>query len=359
MYYLDRSNQFLIYGKIPKRKETMRQAKLTVILSIALFLVSIVSYNKSLAQGAVSVIDFEGIPAGTIVDSVYSGFGISGAPIEGEVIVDGFNPRFGEDVNAAMIFDATCPPGNIPADCSGGDSDLFNPDLGNTLIISADLNGADPDDGDEVGSIFGFEYTLLGDGNGVYVESITVHDVEEEETEDARMYFFEGGLGGTLLFSVDIPETGDGQTEIVPVNVDNVDAIEVDLQGSGTIDNVRLSTSPTAVELLYFRVVKAKQGEVVLNWATAAEIDNYGFYLYRTPHNDLSKVSKINEIHFEPAGGGTAGHSYSFTDSPGNGGPYWYWLSDVDTKGKTTYHMPAIVWVVANYYNFLPISISK
>lgn len=334
----------------------MSQAKLTLVFVMVLLMVTSISFTRSQAQGAVSVIDFEGIPAGTIVDSVSSGYGISGAPIDGEVIVDGFNPRFGEDVNAAMIFDATCPPGNIPADCSGNDSDLFNPDLGKTLIISADLNGADPDDGDEVGSIFGFEYTQIGDGNGVFVESITVHDVEEEETEDARMYFFDGGLGGTLLFSVDIPETGDGQTKIVPVNVDNVDAIEVDLQGSGTIDNVRLSTSPTAVELLYFRVGKAKQGEVVLEWATAAEIDNYGFYLYRAPHNNLSKA---NKIHFEPAGGETAGNTYSYTDFPGNGGPYWYWLSDLDTKGKETFHMPAIVWVIANHYNFLPISISQ
>jgi hypothetical protein len=336
--------------------ETMRHAKLNLLVLVALFVISIVSIRGSQAQELFAVIDFEGIPPGTIVDSVYSGFGISGDPIAGEVIVDGLNPNFGEDVNAAMIFDATCPPGNVPNDCSGGDDDLFNPALGNALIISEDLDGTDPDDGDVVGSRFGFEYTMIGDGNGVFVDSITVHDVEEEETEDARMFFYEGGLGGTELFSVDIPETGDAQTLVVPINVDNVDAIEVDLQGSGMIDNIQLSLEPTAVTLLYFRAVKAQGGEVVLNWATAAEIDNYGFNVYRAPHNNLSKA---NKIYFEPAGGGTAGHAYSFTDSPSGSGPYWYWLSDLDTTGKETYHMPSIVWVIANHYNFLPISISN
>jgi hypothetical protein len=248
-----------------------------VVVAFALLFVSILLLTTSVNTQAVpveAVIDFEGIPPGTIVDELYSGYGISGAPVEGKVIVFGFNPDFAAFTNTAMIFDATCPPGNVPADCSGGDSDLFNMSFGNTLIISEDLDSDDPDDADVVGAKFGFEYTQLGDGSGAYIESLEVQDVEEEETEDARMYFYEGGLGGTLVGSVDIPETGDGNSLVVPIGVGNVDAIEIDLQGSGTINNIRLFAEPTAVELLYFDVDRSVTGVVNLSWATAPEIDN-------------------------------------------------------------------------------------
>lgn len=321
-----------------------------------IFVFMLTSSVSTKADQVFAVIDFEGIPAGTIVDEVRSGYGISGDPIEGEVIVFGFNPVFGEGVNTAMIFDATCPPRNIPADCSGGDSDLFNKDFGNTLIISEDMDSSDPDDADVVGAVFGFEYTQLGNGSGAFVESLEVQDVEEEETEDARIFFYEGGLDGAELFSIDIPETGDGNSRIVPINIDNVDAIRVDLQGSGTINNIRLRAEPTAVELLYFRIDRAKAGQVDLSWATAAEIDNLGFYIYRSADNNLSNAT---QIHFEPAGGGSAGHTYSYTDTPPGEGPWWYWLSDIDTHGVETFHMPDVARTLHSNFNYLPITIGR
>ena len=150
------------------------------IIALSLLIVAVFVFATSISTSAVpveAVIDFEGIPAGTIVDQVSSGNGISGAPIEGFVIVRGFNPVFGESVNAAMIFDMRCPPlPGSPATCTGNDSDLFNPDFGNSLIISEDLNGDNPDDADEVGAVFGFEYSQLGDGSGAYVESLEAGD---------------------------------------------------------------------------------------------------------------------------------------------------------------------------------------
>lgn len=329
------------------------------ILGLTLVFVAVLilaTSSSSLAVPVEAVIDFEGIPAGTIVDEVHSGYGISGAPIEGFVIVDGFNPVFGEGVNAAMIFDMRCPPGNVPADCSGGDSDLFNPAFGNSLIISEDLDETDPDDADEVGAIFGFEYSQLGDGSGAFVESLEVQDVEEEETEDARMYFYEGGLDGTLQGSVDIPETGDGNAAVVPVNVADVDAIRIDLQGSGTINNIKLFAEPTAVELLYFLVDRTDDGVVYISWATAAEIDNAGFYVYRSPDNSLDNAVPI---HFEPAGGGSAGHTYSYQDTPPGGDSWYYWLSDIDTSGKETFHLPEVSRSLQHHINFLPITIGS
>jgi hypothetical protein len=335
----------------------MRSHKLTIIVVALAFLsvLLLTTSSDSLAVPVEAVIDFEGIPEGAIVDEVYSGYGISGAPLEGSVIVFGFNPDFPPTTNTAMIFDATCTPGGTPADCTGGDADLYNPSFGNTLIISEDLDSSDPDDADVVGAKFGFEYTLLGDGNGAYIESLEVQDVEEEETEDARMYFFEGGLGGALVGSVDIPETGNGISMVVPIGVGDVDAIEIDLQGSGTINNIRLFAEPTAVELLYFNVDRLESGDVNLNWATAAEIDNLGFHIYRASVMDISRAESI---HFEPAGGGSAGNTYSYTDSPGEGG-WFYWLSDIDTSGVETFHLPGLQSAGYAHQTFLPLLVGK
>jgi hypothetical protein len=329
------------------------------VLAIALLIVAVFAMSTSISTHAVpveAVIDFENIPPGTFVDQVYSGYGISGAPIEGFVFVNGFNPVFGADVNAAMIFDMRCPPGNVPADCTGNDADLFNPSFGNSLIISEDLNQSNPDDADVVGAVFEFEYTQLGDGSGAYVESLEVQDVEEEETEDARMFFYEGGLDGTLKGSVDIPETGNANSAVVPVNVADVDAIRIDLQGSGTINNIRLFAEPTAVELLYFKVDRSDDGTAFITWATAAEIDNAGFYIYRSPDNSLDNAVPI---HFEPAGGGSAGHTYSYQDTPPGGDTWFYWLSDIDTSGKETFHLPEAARSLQTHLNFLPITIGS
>lgn len=328
------------------------------IITFALITVAVLLLTMSIntkADPAFAVIDFEGIAPGTIVDELSSGFGISGAVIPGFVSVSAYNPDLG-DVNAAMIFDATCPPGNA-ASCSGNDADLFNPEFGNTLIISEDLDSSDPDDADVPGSRIYFEYSNFGDGNGAFIESLEVQDIEEDqgELEDALINFFTGGLDGTLVGTVDIPHTGNGVSALVPVNFDGVDAMAIDLAGSGTLNNIRFSVEPTAVELLYFNVDRSLDGQVTLTWETAAEIDNLGFYIYRGTSMNFGDAESI---HFEPAGGGSAGHTYSFTDYPGPGG-WFYWLSDIDTHGVETFHLPGVQSAGYAHQTFLPVMIGK
>ncbi len=308
------------------------------------------------AQQLSAVIDFEGIPPGTIVDRVYSGYGISGDPVDGFVTVVAFTPD-SVDVNRAMIFDARCPPGNVPADCTGNDADLFNPSFGNTLIISEDLDPTDPDDADVPGSRIRFEYINLAQGDGATIESLEVQDIEEDqgELEDARIYFWEGGFTGTIVGTVDIPNTGNGVSALVPVNFTHVDAMGIDLAGSGMINNIRFSAEPTAVELLHFRVDRPLNGEVNLSWATATEIDNLGFYVYRGSSMNFSDAKRI---HFEPAGGGSGGHNFAFTDNPGSGS-WWYFLSDIDTYGVETFHLPENQTATYNHTTFLPLLVGK
>jgi hypothetical protein len=245
----------------------------------------------------------------------------------------------------------------VPADCTGNDSDLFNPSFGNTLIISEDLDPSDPDDADVLGSRIRFDFLNLGDGQGADIESLEVHDIEEDqgELEDAKIFFWQGGFDGTILGTADIPHTGDGGSALVPVNFADVDAMGIDLAGSGMINNIRFSAEPTAVELLYFKVDRPLNGEVNLSWATAAEIDNLGFYVYRS--SSLS-IDEAERIHFEPAAGGSGGHTYTFTDTPGNGS-WWFFLSDIDTYGVETFHLPDTQTAIFSQTIFLPLSVGK
>ena len=98
---------------------------------------------------------------------------------------------------------------------------------------------------------------------------------------------------------------------------------------------------PLAVELLYF--VADRNGEtVVLQWATAQEVDNYGFNLYRASVDDFTQAELI---HFEPSairGGIVSGATYRYLDTPALYGKWWYWLADIDTHGVQTLYNPSV-----------------
>ena len=314
----------------------------SIILSVLLVIAGLASFKADARAQSISVIDFEGIPEGSIVDSVYSGYGVSGDAVSGEVHIYGYNPMPWITTNAAMIFDATCTPGGTPADCTGGDADQFNPEWGNVLIISEDLDSSDPDNADMPGAYLTFVYADWGPGS-IEIDTFDVQDVEEDETENALTFFYDCDIRDTVncpwqtayFNSVDIPETGNGLYATVNVASTGVVSMVIDLQGSGAIDNVRISTEPTAVEMKSFQVNTIDDIQVKVAWETAAEIDNFGFNLYRSQERNTSQAELI---HFEPAAGGVSGHSYEYIDTIPSSSRWYYWLSDIDTYGKETFH---------------------
>jgi len=126
------------------------------------------------------------------------------------------------------------------------------------------------------------------------------------------------------------------------VIVNNYPEITAVTRGHGDNDHTfdfGFHNIPTAVELLYFRVDKVSGKQVHLAWATAVEIDNFGFNLYRAPVNDFSRA---HLIHFEPSaiGGSGPGATYGYMDTVPSNGVWWYWLADLDTQGHETRHAP-------------------
>jgi hypothetical protein len=89
-----------------------------------------------------ATIDFQGLPEGTIVDAVSRGAGIGGDVVAGAIAVLGETPDPAITTNAAILFDATCTGG-----CTGGDTDLEKPQLGNVLIMALHLTDAGLEEG--------------------------------------------------------------------------------------------------------------------------------------------------------------------------------------------------------------------
>ena len=183
-----------------------------------------------------TVIDFEGLAEGDIVRKLSHGAGISGDPINGNVTVNGYNPdpKF-KDTNAAMIFDATCAGG-----CSGGDDDLYFPELGNGLIISEDLDSSDPDDADNPGDFY-FEFVFSNFGNAkVNLKKLTYADIDDNEAPG----LIEVYKGSQLKKEMELPHTGNQQKEEVLVEANDIDRLVVRFNGSAMIDNVEIVIEP-------------------------------------------------------------------------------------------------------------------
>jgi hypothetical protein len=96
-------------------------------------------------------------------------------------------------------------------------------------------------------------------------------------------------------------------------------------------------TEPTLIVLSSFTVTP-KDRAVVVRWATASEVDNAGFNLYRAESEDGSYV-KINTILIAAKGTATRGTTYELIDkSVENRKAYYYKLEDIDLSGKSTLH---------------------
>jgi len=199
----------------------------------------------------VSVVDFENLPAGTIVSSLSSGAGISG-PLVGSVGVLGFTPGFG--TNTSVIFDSSNPSGedddlgtpNIafagPGIGAGGTVSNDTP-LGNILILVEDLVDTNPPDGlvDDPDDTFLKGATTTFDFSGVNGAVVKVLDMTVLDVEDTEGGAFVQVSGPALpAVVIPIPFTGDNGAATVAINATGVDTMIVSFNGSGAIGEFRI-----------------------------------------------------------------------------------------------------------------------
>ena len=206
----------------------------------------------SLSPGAyASVIDFEDQAPGTIIDTEYA------SVVDISVINRGGGPNLG------VLFDTTA------ETASGGDDDLLgpfnthNPELasgfvtGNVLIIQEHDKSCDtdvctnPDDeGSRPAGTFIFNFVSV-----ITLESIDFFDVETAEngkTENNRIRLFDSD-NNEIPDEFFTPDTGgDNMWNQLVFNVEGVKRIELNLGGSGAIDNIRYTVIPVPAAVWLF-----------------------------------------------------------------------------------------------------------
>jgi hypothetical protein len=99
-----------------------------------------------------------------------------------------------------------------------------------------------------------------------------------------------------------------------------------------------ISESKLPVELTTFSAM-VKQNSIQLSWKTVTEVNNHGFEIERTLHNNLSIPGKWETLGFiEGSGNSNSKKEYSFTDISIKGnGKYYYRLKQIDFDGEYEY----------------------
>ncbi len=214
--------------------------RLLAVLAISCCLPSAVS---------AAVIDFESYSSGIIIDSEY-------AP---QLTVSAVNTSSGPDV--AVIFDTANPTGG-DADLSGpfgtNDSNLSNNYNPGKVLILHETNNCDvftcdnPDDeGSRHAGTFYFDFA-----SAITLESIDFFDIETgESTKKGWDKGLKKGIkSGIRLFDEDdheilpntffVPDTGgDNMWAQLLFGVDGVKRIELNMGGSGAIDNITFTAT--------------------------------------------------------------------------------------------------------------------
>ncbi len=200
------------------------------------------------------VLDFDGFAAGTIIDDEYSSLGIT-------ISVE----NFGGGPDLGVVFDTANP--------TGGDTDLAGPfandtlgalSPGKVLIIQerGPCNQFTCDVPDDEGSRPAGAI-LINFGGLVTLQSIDFFDVEPPEAgpgDDNRITLFDAaGVAMSLDFFT--PDTGgDNRWAQVLFGIDGVSAIQINLGGSGAIDNIAFQPVPIPAALPLFAAALAGLG---------------------------------------------------------------------------------------------------
>lgn len=140
---------------------------------------------------------------------------------------------------------------------------------------------------------------------------------------------------------------------------------EITIIGQGNW--IPLNTTPLPVELVLF-TANVIANNVILNWKTETEINNYGFEIQRSSSNDGSVLlytdwEKIDFV--EGYGNSNSQKTYSYTDKNVKYGRYAYRLKQIDIDGSFEYSptvdadigKPEYYWLGQNFPNpFNPVT---
>jgi uncharacterized repeat protein (TIGR01451 family) len=111
---------------------------------------------------------------------------------------------------------------------------------------------------------------------------------------------------------------------------------------------------PTAVTLLYFQAIPQGLHQIALRWATAAEINTYGYRVKRAAVDDYAASEEVGFVPSTVQSGN--GGVYEWIDQPPVDGRWVYWLVEVDNSGhEVRYEQIAAASLNTDIQIFLPV----
>jgi hypothetical protein len=114
-----------------------------------------------------------------------------------------------------------------------------------------------------------------------------------------------------------------------------------------------MSSAPLPVQLTSFRATPLSGNGISLNWTTASETNNFGFYVQRRGPDDKEFAQLPGSF---VAGHGTtiAQHQYSYLDATGAFALNWYRLQQIDLDGAVDFSEPVQVGGVTDVRDEVP-----
>jgi uncharacterized repeat protein (TIGR01451 family) len=126
----------------------------------------------------------------------------------------------------------------------------------------------------------------------------------------------------------------------------------------GDPTTVVIPPGQTAISLASFTATRHANG-VAINWVTTAEINTWGFHLYRSADSSRAGAVRITTTIIPGQGRGQGGAAYSWLDRDARPGvAYSYWLQEVEVNGTTHEYGPATAGSApaSQHSIFLPIA---
>jgi hypothetical protein len=205
---------------------------------------------------------------------------------------------------------------------------------GTDPVIQAEVFNTDPGGtaGTGIDNISTVRYWQIDVTGGSFTSGTVnlVYDSDDGVTDASNLRIAQSStVNGTYD---DIGGTGSA------IDAGNITSSSVSTLGYFTLANVTGGSNPLPVELASFSA-SVRDTKVKLNWATASEVNNFGFEIQRQAHTSTSlSVTNWEKVGFVSGNGNSnSPKSYSFTDNDVAFGKYIYRLKQIDNDGTYEY----------------------
>jgi hypothetical protein len=213
-----------------------------------------------------------------------------------------------------------------------------------TITIVKDAVPNDPQDFQFTGELG--DFVLDDDDDGTLPNSQTFEDLFEDTYEVQELVPDGWKLADVVCTKDNQPGPPNDDYWIFD---DDTDTVSITL-GPGEEITCIFTNNPEgedAITLASF-TARAGFGAVTLAWETGTEVDNAGFNLYRAK-SPAGPYTKVNGALIAAQGDAVGSASYSYVDTPGGHGTFYYKLEDVDLNGVATQHGPVSATVMPRF----------